>query len=150
MPGTYSKILLHIVFSTKGRARLIMPDLESRLHPYMGGIARDERGVLFEIGGIGNHVHLLVGWRTDESVAALLRCVKGGSSLWVHQTFPAMQAFAWQEGYGAFSVSESQAERVQQYIRNQAEHHQVRTFEEEFVALLVKHRIEYEEKYLWD
>jgi hypothetical protein len=99
------------------------------------------------------------GWSAAEPVVRMgphdwpprrVRRVKGGSSLWAHQVFPEMQAFAWQEGYGAFSVSESQAERVQQYIRNQAEHHKVRTFEEEFVALLERHRIEYEEKYLWD
>ena len=150
MPGTYAKILLHIAFSTKGRSRLITPDLQERLHPYMGGIVREEKGVLHEIGGTGNHVHLLVGWRTDESVAALVRRVKSGSSLWVHQTFPMMRAFAWQEGYGVFSVSESQAPRVQRYIPNQAEHHRVKTFEQEFIALLEKHKIEYEERYLWD
>ena len=150
MPGTYSKILLHIVFSTKGRARLIAPELESRLHPYIGGIVREEQGVLRAIGGTGNHVHLLVGWRTDETVATLVRRAKSGSSQWVHETFPEMEAFAWQEGYGVFSVSASQVERVEQYIQNQAEHHKLRTFEEELVALLEKHRIEYEEKYLWD
>ena len=144
MPGTYSRILLHVVFSTKGRARLITPDLEPRLHAYLGGIVRDEKGVACEIGGTGNHVHLLVSWRTDESVAGLVRRVKGGSSLWVHQTFPGLQAFAWQEGYGAFSVSESRVERVREYISNQAEHHRVATFEEEFVALLKRHKIEFE------
>jgi REP element-mobilizing transposase RayT len=150
MPGTYSKILLHLVFSTKGRARMIIPDVETQLHAYMGGIVREEQGVLCEIGGTENHIHLLVGWRTDEPVATLMRKVKGGSSWWVHQTFPVMQEFAWQEGYGAFSVSESQADRVREYIRNQVEHHQVRTFEEEFVALLERPRIAYQEQYLWD
>ena len=150
MPGTYSKLLYHVVFSTKHRARLITPDLAPRLHEYMGGIVRKEKGVAYEIGGTGNHVHLLVRWRTDEAIATLLREVKAGSSRWVHETFPTMQSFQWQEGYGAFTVSQSQSQAVERYIGEQETHHHQTTFEAEFIALLKAHEIEYDERYLWD
>ena len=150
MPATYSRILLHFVFSTKQRSRMITADLQSRLYAYIGGIVRDEKGALYEIGGMPDHVHLLIRWRTDESVATLMRNVKSHSSLWVHQTFPTMSAFAWQEGYGVFSVSESQIEMVHNYIRNQEHHHHVTTFEEEFVAFLKAHNVEYDERYIWN
>ena len=150
MPATYSKILLHIVFSTKNRTNLIKPGLRTRLYPYMGGIIRGEGGTLYEIGGILNHVHLLIRWRTDESVAALLRDMKSQSSGWIHQTFPSYREFAWQEGYGVFSVSESQAHVVSRYITTQPDHHRTRTFEDEFIHLLKAHKIEYDPRYLWD
>ena len=150
MPTTLSRILLHIVFSTKKRACMITTDVQPRLYAYIGGIVRDEKGTLLEIGGMPDHVHLLIRWRTDESVATLMQNVKGHSSRWVHQTFPTMRAFAWQEGYGVFSVSESRLESVCEYIRNQEQHHRGKTFEEEFVAFLNAHNIEYDDQYLWD
>ena len=148
MPGTYSRILLHTVFSTKDRANLITPTIQPELYAYMGGIVRDMKGVLFEIGGIANHVHMLVRWRTDESVAALMREVKSGSSHWVH-AHRGMAVFGWQEGYSAFSVSESQKEVVANYIRSQIDHHRARTYEEELLVILRVHQIEFDEKYLW-
>ena len=150
MPGTYSRLLYHVVFSTKRRTQTITESLRPRLYDYMGGIIRSERGVSYEIGGTADHVHLLFRWRTDESLAALMRNVKSHSSRWVHQTFPTMGAFQWQEGYAAFSVSESQREAVANYIRNQAEHHRSLTFEDELVRLLEAHNIEYDARYLWD
>ncbi len=150
MPGTYSKLLYHLVFSTKGRANLIADTVRPRLHEYLGGIVRDEKGLAYQIGGTSNHVHLLVRWRTDVSVSTLLRDLKSHSSLWVHQTFPTMQGFAWQEGYGAFTVSQSQSEAVTKYITNQEQHHRTKTFEEEFISFLKAHEIEYDERYLWD
>lgn len=150
MPGTYAKILLHVVFSTKGRAQMIKEPVQDRLYAYLGGIVRDERGVLMQAGGVADHVHLLVRWRTDGTVADLLRNVKGRSSKWAHETFAEMHSFAWQAGYGAFSVSESQVENVANYIRTQAEHHRSRTFQQEFVGLLELHGVEYDERYLWD
>lgn len=105
MPGTYSQLLMHIVFSTKHRERWIAGEVAERLYPYMGGIIRSEKGSLLEIGGVADHVHLLIRWRPDESVSSLMRIVKSRSSLWIHQTFAALTPFAWQEGYSAFSVS---------------------------------------------
>lgn len=150
MPGTYTRLLYHFVFSTKRREPLIAPDIEPRLHEYMGGIVRSMNGVAIRIGGMPDHVHMLIRWRTDETLAALMRTVKARSSAWVHETFPALGTFAWQAGYGAFTVSASQADAVEAYIANQAEHHRVRTFQEEFVEFLRTHGIEYDERYIWD
>jgi len=100
VPGTFSNLQFHVVFSTKDRKRWLTSDLQRRLYDFIGGIIRGEKGVLHEIGGMPDHVDLLIGWRTDESLAALMRNVKSRSSLWVHQTFPQWQSFAWQAGYG--------------------------------------------------
>jgi REP element-mobilizing transposase RayT len=103
-----------------------------------------------EIGGVPDHVHLLVSLPSTLSIAKALQLLKGGSSKWVHDTFPEHQQFVWQVKYGAFGVSVSLLDKVIQYIRTQAEHHRKMTFQEEFVALLKKHQIEYDERYLWD
>jgi REP element-mobilizing transposase RayT len=105
MPGTYSQLLLHIVTSTKGRTPWLTRPVTERLYPYVGGIIRAEKGVLYEIGGVEDHVHLYLRWRPDRSVSDLMRVVKANSSRWIHQTFPDLGAFAWQEGYSAFTVS---------------------------------------------
>lgn len=102
------------------------------------------------MGGMPDHVHLLVRWRPDESISDLLREVKSRSSGWIHDTFPEFGSFAWQDGYSAFSVSASQVEAVERYIANQHIHHGGMTYQEEVVALLRKHGIEYDERYLWD
>jgi len=148
MPGTYTRLLYHILFSTKRRANLIAADLQPRLYDYLGGIIRNERGVAHEIGGVADHVHLLIQWRTDEALSTLMRRLKANSSRWVHAEFPTMTAFAWQEGYTAFTVSPSQFETVRMYIHNQATHHRRHGFNEELIALLDAHGIEYDERYL--
>lgn len=150
MAGTFSNILLHLVFSTKHRLMQITPELRPRLHGYLGGAVRGEKGIAIEIGGVDDHVHLPVKWRTDAPVSSLLCSIKGGSSLWVHETFAEHREFAWQEGYGAFSVSESQCDVVRAYIRNQEQHHRVRSFKEEFLEMLRVNHIEYDERYIWE
>ena len=150
MAGTYSQILLHTVFSTKMRQSLISSEIQPRLYEYMGGIVRAEKGVLYAIGGMPDHVHLLLRWRTDDAIADLLRTVKSRSSLWVHQTFPQSASFAWQEGYGVFSVSKSVESDVKAYIEHQAEHHRKRDFKSEFLALLRAHQVEFDERYVFD
>ena len=97
-PGTYTQILLHVVFSTKHREQWIKSEVAERLYPYIGGIVRAGKGVLYDIGGVEDHVHMYLRWRPDESVSALMRTVKARSSKWVHDTFPALGSFAWQEG----------------------------------------------------
>ena len=150
MPGTYSQILLHLVFSTKHREPALTPDIAQRLYPYIGGIVRAEKGVLYHIGGVPDHVHMYVRWRPDATVSDLLRAVKARSSLWVHQTFPKLSAFAWQEGYSAFSVSKSQEEPVKRYIAGQAEHHKKEDFKTELLRLLRAHGIDFDERYVFD
>jgi len=149
MGNTYSSLLVHLVFSTKDRAPLVTADNRERLYEYMGGIIRHERGSLLEIGGMPDHVHLLVRHKTSLSVADLLRLIKGGSSHWMNQ-LPDSSPFGWQNGYGAFSVSESRIAAVRKYIRTQEEHHTRRTFRDELITLLRKHNIDYDEKYLLD
>jgi REP element-mobilizing transposase RayT len=150
MPGTYSQLLLHIVFSTKGRSPWITAEVAERLYPYIGGIVRAEKGVLFAIGGVEDHVHLYLRWRPDGSVSDLMRTVKARSSKWVHDTFPDLAGFAWQEGYSVFSVSKSQEEAVKTYIAGQAEHHAREGFESELLRTLRAHGVEFDEKYLFD
>ena len=150
MAGTFTRLLYHVVFSTKHRANLIAPELQARLYHYLGGIVRSERGRAHEIGGVADHVHLLIQWRTDEALSTLMRRLKANSSRWLHAEFPAMDGFAWQEGYAAFTVSPSQFETVRRYVQNQAAHHQQRGFVEELKALLDAHGIEYDQRYLQD
>jgi putative transposase len=150
MPGTYSQILLHIVYSTKYRKPWITAEIAERLYPYIGGIIRAEKGALYEIGGIEDHVHLYLRWRPDESISNLMRTVKARSSKWIHEQFPALSDFGWQDGYGVFTVSKSQEEIVKKYIRGQKEHHQKGDFKSELLHLLRAHEIEFDERYVFD
>jgi len=140
---------MHCVFSTKNRQKTITPDLEERLWPYLGGIARENKMNAISIGGIEDHVHLLLSLPSTLSVSKGLQLIKGGSSKWIHETFPAQRGFEWQEGYGAFSISKSIVPETIEYIKNQKEHHRVKTFQEEFIAFLKKHEIDYDERYVW-
>lgn len=150
MPGSFVSLYCHVVFSTKDRARLIDDELQPRLFQYMGGTLRKLGGSLIAAGGVPDHVHLLVSMGKQESVSDMLRDIKANSSGWIHETFPDRRSFAWQSGYGAFSVSYSQIEVVRGYLAKQQEHHRVKTFQEEFVALLKKHHIEFDEQHIWD
>jgi len=147
---SYISSYLHCVFSTKERRRLITPTLRDRLWPFLGGIARKNKMKAIEIGGMEDHVHILLSLPSTLSIAKALQLIKGGSSKWVHETFPDHRMFGWQVKYGAFSVSVSQLDTIIQYIKDQKEHHRQMTFQEEFIALLKKHRVEYDERYLWD
>ena len=140
----------HCVFSTKERRPLITPALRDRLWPFLGGIARQNKMKAIEIGGVEDHVHILLSLSATMAISKALQLIKGGSSKWVHETFPEHRLFAWQEKYGAFSVSESRVDAIVQYIKGQEEHHRKMTFQEEFLTLLKKHFIEYDERYLWD
>jgi len=150
MPGTYSQLLLHIVTSTKGRTPWISPAVAERLYPYIGGIVRAEKGVLYEIGGVEDHVHMYLRWRPDGKVSDLMRTVKAGSSKWLHATFPELAAFAWAEGYSAFSVSKSQEDALKRYILGQVEHHRTEDFKSELLRILRAHDVELDERYVFD
>ena len=127
-----------------------MPDIEQRIWAYLGGIAKDNKMQPIQIGGIEDHVHMLFGAPATLAPSKIAQVIKGGSSAWIHETFPAMRGFAWQDGYGAFTVSMSSVPDVAAYIRSQREHHRHKTFQEEYLALLQKHQIDYKECYLWD
>jgi REP element-mobilizing transposase RayT len=150
MPHSYVSALFHCVFSTKERRKIITPDLQDRLWPYLGGIARENGMKALAVGGVEDHVHLLLSIPSTLAIAKAMQLIKGGSSKWVHETFPAHRSFAWQEGYGAFSIGISQTDTTTTYIQAQPEHHRTKTFQEEFLAFLEKHGIEYDLRYLWD
>ena len=140
----------HCVFSTKERRPLITPQLRDRLWPFLGGIARQNDMKAIEIGGMPDHVHILLSIPSTLSLAKAMQLIKGGSSKWIHDTFPEHRLFRWQIKYGAFGVSVSQLDKIIEYIRGQEQHHRKMSFKEEFIALLKKHRIEYDERYLWE
>ena len=150
MAGSFSRILLHTVFSTKQRTPWITPEVAERLHAYLGGIIRAEHGVPCEIGGAADHVHLFVRWRPDVAVSDMLRIVKSRSSAWVHDIFPALAAFAWQSGYAVSTVSPSQSSAVTKYVAGQAKHHRKEDFSSEFRRLLRAHGIKFDERYVLD
>ncbi len=150
MPGTYTQLLAHIVFSTKNRQPWISQEIEERLYAYMGGIARDEKAVLYSIGGVEDHVHLYLRYRPVTNLSDLMQEVKGGSSRWVHKTFPKLAEFEWQEGYWGFSVDKSGEEGLKKYIANQREHHRKEDFKSEIRRLLTESGIEFDERYLFD
>jgi REP element-mobilizing transposase RayT len=150
MGHTYTSLLFHCVFSTKERRAWIDPELQERLWPYLGGIARENDMTALSIGGVADHVHMLLSLPSNMAVSKAMQLVKGGSSKWVHDTFPERREFKWQDGYGAFSIGLSQVEDTRRYIENQAEHHRKRTFQEEFISFLKRHGIEYDERYIWD
>ena len=150
MGHSYTNLLYHIVFSTKDRRVWLDEETSPRLYDYLGGAIRSEGGIAIIINGCNDHVHILAKLRQDKAVADVLRSMKANSSAWIHRTFSRSADFAWQGGYGAFTVSESQVEKVRQYIANQQTHHQRVSFREEFIALLSAHGIEYDERYLWE
>ncbi len=148
MPSTHLSLHYHLVFSTKDRLPTITKDCRDNLHAYLGGITRELKGVPLAIGGVEDHVHLLVGLRATHRLDYVLRDVKSGSSLWAHDT-AGRRKFDWQPGYAGVTVSPSQLERVKRYILNQEKHHQRQSFQEEYLALLKLSGIEYDERYVW-
>ena len=149
MAHSYVSNLIHYVFSTKNRNKIISTELEERLYPYMGGVARKNKMKALAINGIDDHIHLLLSLPSTLAIAKAIQLIKGASSAWVHNTISKYKDFEWQEGYGAFSISISQADSTIAYIKNQKEHHRRLTFQEEYLAVLKKHDIEYDERYIW-
>jgi REP element-mobilizing transposase RayT len=148
MAHTFCCSLFHCVFSTKDRRKIIAPDVQSRLWPYMGGIAREHKMKALAVGGTDDHIHLLLSLPSSLPIAKAMREIKSASSHWMHETC-GLRGFEWQEGYGAFSIGWSQVETTLAYIAGQEEHHRKRDFQAEFVAILKKHRIEYDPRYIW-
>ena len=150
MPHSYTQLYYHIVFSTKNREPMMDRALRQKLFPFIGGGIRDEGGTALIINGVEDHVHILARLRPDRALSDVLRNIKAYSSGWVHKEFPERSAFVWQNGYAAFTVSRSQLDIVRRYIENQEEHHRKQTYQEELLALLRAHDIEFDERYLWD
>jgi putative transposase len=150
MPQSYASLTCHVVFSTKNREPLLAEDLTARTYEYIGGICRETKNILLAAGGMADHVHLLVSLGKQMCVADLVRTIKSSSSGWIHRTFAELRGFAWQTGYGAFSVSISNIDAVKRYIANRAEHHRVETFQEEYLEFLQRHHLQYDERYIWE
>jgi REP element-mobilizing transposase RayT len=148
MANTYTNLLFHVVFSTKNRLPLLTRDVREMIYPYIGGVIRGERCVLLEIGGTTDHVHLLLRMRADLPLSDAVKRIKGNSSRWLNQNPDYATRFGWQSGYGAFSVSESQVPAVRRYIQTQEQHHSKVAFRDEFIALLKRHQVDYDERYL--
>jgi putative transposase len=148
MPSTHLSLHYHVVFSTKERRAFIDASWRDRLHAFLGGAIRMADGMPEAVGGVGDHVHVLMGLRATHRLADVVRDIKVASSEWVHKEIK-QAVFSWQDGYGAFTVSTSKLDVVRQYIANQAEHHQKKSFQEEYREMLVKSRIEFDERYLW-
>jgi len=135
---------MHCVFSTKERRKLITMDLQDRLYPYLGGIARENKMKALAIGGVEDHVHALVSIPSTMPIAKAVQLLKGNSSKWIHDTFPNRRLFEWQEGYGAFSIAVSDVKETVRYIESQKDHHQRRSFKDELIGFLEKNGIPYE------
>ena len=151
MPQSLAAIYLHIVFATKHRQPWLRDDAKRfALHEYLGGIARNMDCQPVRIGGVADHVHVLVRFGRTISVAELVREMKRGSTVWLRDADDAMSSFEWQAGYGAFSVSVSRLDDVVAYIAHQDEHHRVVTFQQELRAFFDKHGIAFDERFVWD
>ncbi len=150
MAQSLSQILAHLVFSTKNRDPLLADAWRDDLHAYIGGIVGNHQGTLLKAGSVADHVHLLIALPRTCAPAELVREIKTGSSKWVKCQSPSLRGFRWQSGYGMFSISPAHRATLERYIANQAEHHRVVTFQEEYRRLLGKYGIEYDERYVWD
>lgn len=148
MASTHLSLHYHIVFSTKDRAPIISSEWRDRLHAYLGGVIKNVEGVPEAIGGVADHVHLLIGLRATARLSDVVRDLKAVSSRWVHDEV-GDRGFSWQEGYGAFTVSASQVEAVKVYIAGQEYHHQRRSFQEEYLELIKRSGVKYDERFIW-
>ncbi len=147
MANTFACLTYHIIWSTKNRSPFITSEIRDRLYAYIGGIIKQENGKLICIGGVEDHIHLLVSVHPNVAISSLMRAIKAKSSSFMKE-ISKQDSFGWQDGYGVFSVSASIVEKVIHYINHQEDHHRTVSFKEEFVLFLKKHQIQYEEKYL--
>jgi putative transposase len=150
MSQSLANVLVHIIFSTKNRAPFIKPDIENELFPYLASIFKSNRSPTHQIGGTEDHVHIVCSLSRTTSIANLLEEAKKSSSKWIKTKGQKYSKFAWQNGYGAFSIGQSQLPVVKKYIAGQKEHHRRKTFQEEFREFLRKYQIQFDERYVWD
>ncbi|MFK5926716.1 MAG: IS200/IS605 family transposase [Desulfuromusa sp.] len=149
MASTLTNLIYHVVFSTKGREPMIVPSIRDELYRYIGGIVKNEGGIMLEIGGMPDHLHLVVKLKPTHELSKIMQKIKGNTSKWINGQGKLKDRFSWQDGYGAFSVSESQVPIVIRYVKNQETHHRKLSFKGEFIQILERNQVEYEERYLW-
>ena len=150
MAQSLSRILVHLIFSTKNREPVLVPEIRTELQSYLAGVLREEECPALQVGGVEDHVHLLFGLSRTRTVAQIVEQVKTSSSKWIKPWGAGFTEFHWQAGYGAFSVSQSNAAAVAQYIRSQEELHRKVTFQEEYRRFLKRYQVDYDERYVWD
>jgi putative transposase len=150
MPGKHISLLVHFIWSTAGREPSIAAEWKDRLYSYIGGVLNNKNAKLICAGGMSDHIHLYASLPSTITLAEIVGAMKANSSRWIHQNFPGQKAFAWQEGYGAFSASKSAEWRLIKYIQGQEEHHRRRSFQDEYLRFLERSGVEYDERYLWD
>lgn len=150
MANTFSQIYIQIVFSVKGRQNLINANWKDELHKYICGIVNANQQKVYAFGGMADHIHILISIKPNISISDLVRDIKANSSKWINENRYVAGKFQWQEGFGAFSYSKSQLDSVITYINNQEKHHQNKSFKDEYIQLLEKYGIEYDEKYLFE
>ncbi len=148
MSHTYTALRAHVIFSTEHRRRIIPADLQPRLWDYIGGIGRNHAIPIHAVGGLDDHAHVLLSLPTTQTMAQVMQTLKAYSSKWLNEEHLTREHFGWQQGYAAFSVSQSSFETVKAYVLNQPEHHRRHSFEDEFLSLLTAHGIEYDERYV--
>jgi putative transposase len=148
VPQTHLSLHYHLVFHTKGNARIITPEWRGRLHAFLGGCIKTLGAIAIAIGGTDDHIHILIGLRATHRLADVVKDIKVASSKWVHTEIGA-RSFAWQNGYGAFTVGTPQLVRVRNYVLNQEKHHGTISARDEYVELLRMAGVEYDDKYLW-
>lgn len=151
MPQSLTNLLVHVIFSTKERRPFLDdPELRAELHRYLGGVVNEKGGQSIVVGGVADHVHVLLALSKTVCVSDLVRDLKRASTLWLKRRAPNVGDFSWQSGYGAFSVGQTEKEMVRAYIHQQEEHHKTRTFQEEYRAFFDKYGIAYDERYVWE
>jgi len=150
MPQSLSKVILHIIFSTKDREAWLNHDVRPRMHAYVATVCRDLTAEALRVGGVADHLHIVTTLPRTVSQAEMIEAVKTTASKWIKGLDPKYKQFYWQRGYGAFSVSPSQLNDVIEYVSHQEEHHRSRTFQEEYRDFLSKHDIQFDERYVWD
>jgi len=150
MPQSLSKVIIHIVFSTKNREPWLDSAIRPRTHAYLATICRELGGEALRVGGVADHVHIVTTLPRTLSQAGLIEQIKKPSSKWIKALEARYRGFFWQRGYGVFSVGQSQLEAVLQYVQSQEEHHRTHTFQDEYRELLHRHNIEFDEQYVWD
>lgn len=148
MPSTHLSLHYHLVFSTKNRAEWFPAPLRSRVHEFIGGVLRAEGAMPHAVGGTGDHIHIFAGLKATHCLADVMRVVKSVSSKWIHEEL-LHEGFSWQEGYGAFTVSARDKEMVRGYVLNQERHHEQQTYQEEYLTLLRRGLVAFDDRYLW-
>ncbi|GAA5143574.1 IS200/IS605 family transposase [Prosthecobacter algae] len=150
MPQSLANLYVHLIFSTKERLPFLSPEVRPDLHAYLATVLTNLNSPAVLINSVEDHVHILFNMSRTVTLAQVVEEVKKSSSKWIKTQGPNLATFAWQAGYGGFSVSESNVPKVANYIRNQEEHHRVKTFQEEYREFLEKHKVPYDERYVWD